>query len=278
MAAGVSSRMKKALEIGSETIDPKLIEEANTLPKCMLSVWPKGQRFIDYILYNAVQGGFHEIIIVLHPADTVTETHIRSEVLTRGYDLTLQIVRQIVPAERSKPWGTGDAVYQALQASDLKNTEWYSVSNADNLCSKEAFRKAYETTANTIFPYETRALGIPDDVRSKYGLVLSDRSSGAMIRMVEKPTAEEILILEQEAELSVNMNLYTLRFGDTYEYLSTLIPHPVRDEKEFNDVVNHLASFGGMRSYIIRERLPDLTSKVDISLVQILLTDLYPHL
>lgn len=41
MAAGVSSRMKKALEpeqTDTVQIDPKLIEEANTLPKCMLSV------------------------------------------------------------------------------------------------------------------------------------------------------------------------------------------------------------------------------------------------
>ena len=120
------------------------------------------------------------------------------------------MVRQLIPPERIKPWGTGDAVYQALRASGLKNTEWYSVSNADNLCSVGALKKAYETTANTIFPYETKSLGIPDEARSRYGLVLSDRS-GAMIRMVEKPTTEEIVMLEKEAELSVNMNLYTLR-------------------------------------------------------------------
>lgn len=55
MAAGVSSRMKKAFEQTDSTIslDPKLIEEANTLPKCMLSVGPNGTRFIDYILWNA---------------------------------------------------------------------------------------------------------------------------------------------------------------------------------------------------------------------------------
>lgn len=56
MAAGVSSRMKKALEEDSSVhIEPKLIEEANTLPKCMLSVGPNGTRFIDYILLNAAR-------------------------------------------------------------------------------------------------------------------------------------------------------------------------------------------------------------------------------
>jgi glucose-1-phosphate thymidylyltransferase/glucose-1-phosphate adenylyltransferase len=53
MAAGVSSRMKKAFE-GDSTIDPVLLEEANTLPKCMLSVGPNRTRFIDYIVWNAV--------------------------------------------------------------------------------------------------------------------------------------------------------------------------------------------------------------------------------
>lgn len=56
MAAGVSSRMKKALERTDSTpIDPKLIEEANTLPKCMLTVGPNGTKFIDYILWNAAR-------------------------------------------------------------------------------------------------------------------------------------------------------------------------------------------------------------------------------
>jgi hypothetical protein len=58
MAAGVSSRMKKTLEETAPDIhiNPLLIEEANTLPKCMLSVGPNGTRFIDYILWNAVKG------------------------------------------------------------------------------------------------------------------------------------------------------------------------------------------------------------------------------
>ena len=49
--------MKKALEPNDSdiTIDPKLIEEADTLPKCMLSVGPNGTKFIDYILWNAVK-------------------------------------------------------------------------------------------------------------------------------------------------------------------------------------------------------------------------------
>jgi len=57
MAAGVSSRMKKALETTDPNIhiDPRLLEEANTLPKCMLSVGPNGTRFIDYILWNATK-------------------------------------------------------------------------------------------------------------------------------------------------------------------------------------------------------------------------------
>lgn len=108
--------MKKALETGVESIDPLLLEEANTLPKCMLSVGPNKTRFIDYILWNAVQAGFEEIVVVLNPKDTVTEAHIQNEKLLRNYKstVTIRFIRQIVPADREKPWGTGDAVWQAL--------------------------------------------------------------------------------------------------------------------------------------------------------------------
>ena len=43
---------------------------------------------------------------------------------------------------------------------------------------------------------------------------------------------EEITILEKTNSLSVNMNIMTLSYKDTFEKLKKLVPHPVRDEKE----------------------------------------------
>ncbi len=85
LAAGVSSRMKKALATGDTDIDPKLLEEANTLPKCMLSVGVNGHRFIDYLIANAYEAGFRDMIMILHPNDVITEPHVRAEIARADY-------------------------------------------------------------------------------------------------------------------------------------------------------------------------------------------------
>lgn len=95
----------------------------------------------------------------------------------------------------------------------------YSVSNSDNLCSAEVFRKARQAKKNTSFPYDTTSLGIRPEERIKYGLVLSDPQTGAMTGIVEKPSLEEIAELEKASLLSVNMNIMTLSFDDTFEPL-----------------------------------------------------------
>jgi glucose-1-phosphate adenylyltransferase len=278
MAAGQSSRMKKALETGSEIIDPKLIHEANTLPKSMLSVGPGGTRFIDFILSNAMSAGFNEIVMVLHMDDSTTEYHVRSTLSKLSAKVSLTIARQITPEGRTKPWGTGDAVYQGVLASNLAPSDHYSIVNSDNLCSIEALRMAREFKGNAVFSYATAALGISSADRSKYGLILIDTVNHRMVSMVEKPTAEEILELEKIGELSVNMNLYTYNCGETQELLSELVPHPVRNEKELNDVANILAAHGKMGAYIITESMPDLTSKADIPRVQEYLNTHYSHI
>ncbi len=275
MAAGVSSRMKKALETGDTKTNPALIHEANTLPKCMLSVGPSGTRFIDFILANAVSARFQEIILILHPDDEVTGAHVTKTLALLSPETFLSIVRQVIPAGRVKPHGTGDAIHQAVSLSGLEAEDLYSVTNADNLCSQEAFARAYSATTNTIFPYATESLGISPESRSKYGLVLYDTLQGKMVAMYEKPNAAEILELEKQGELTVNMNLYTLRVADTKNLLAGLTPHPVRDEKELNDVINALASEGNMRAKIISEALPDLTSKSDIPVVRAYLASHY---
>jgi NDP-sugar pyrophosphorylase family protein len=188
--------MKKALATGDIDIDPKLIEEANTLPKCMLSVGTNGHRFIDYVIANAYEAGFRDIIMILHPNDTITESHVRNEISQAGYvDLTVRIARQYIPEGREKPYGTGDAVHQALTQCPIDPDGWYTLTNSDNLCSVEAFRTAFETKSNTILPYDPASLGIKDEERSRYGLIASNTES-KVVALVEKPDVIEIAKME----------------------------------------------------------------------------------
>lgn len=196
LAAGVSSRMKKALTTGSEDIDPKLLEEANTLPKCMLSVGVNGHRFIDYLIYNAYQAGFRDMIMIVHPNDTVIESHVRNVIEDfKMNDLTLKIARQFIPEGREKPHGTGDAVDQALTQCKLADDEFFTLTNSDNLCSIEAFQSAYSCEKNTILPYDPISLGIAPEERSRYGLIASN-PAGQTVALVEKPDLSEIAQME----------------------------------------------------------------------------------
>lgn len=70
LAGGMSSRMKKALAEDT-SLDSKLIEQANTLPKCMIGLGKNGRPFLDYVLYNASKAGIKEVILLLNPKDTV---------------------------------------------------------------------------------------------------------------------------------------------------------------------------------------------------------------
>jgi len=279
MAAGVSSRMKKALEQDSGIeIDPRLVEEANTLPKCMLSVGPSGTRFIDYLLWNAAKGGFRDIIVLLNPKDAVTRPYVESSIVKMDLGVSVHFAIQHLAPGREKPWGTGDAICQALEQFPLDPDDVYTISNSDNLCSESVFAAAFGTEENTIFSYDTSSLGIDPDDRVKYGLVISDRQNGRMVGIVEKPSLEEISRISETSDLSVNMNILTLSYSDTIEKLRNLVPHPVRDEKEVTDVFRELSDQGMLASHIVREALPDLTSKADIPKVQKYLADTYPEI
>lgn len=280
MAAGVSSRMKKALEQGDSdiSIDPKLIEESNNLPKCMLSVGPNGTKFIDYIIWNAVKWGFEEIIVLLNPNDLVTKKYVKKFVEVMKLKVLVHFAIQFIPLGREKPWGTGDAVLQALNQFPLKMGEMYSISNSDNLCSREVFRSAYLAQENTIYSYDTASLGINPADRVKFWLVVTNDITKKMTNIVEKPNLDEIIMLELEHTLSVNINILTLSYSDTIFKLKNLEPNPIRNEKEVTDIFRLLAIEWRLKSQIIHESLPDLTSKSDIPKVQKYLAEKYPEL
>jgi dTDP-glucose pyrophosphorylase len=112
----------------------------------------------------------------------------------------------------------------------------------------------------------------------KYGLVVASKLTKNMVTIVEKPSLDEIMALEWEHTLSVNMNILTLSYSDTIFKLRNLEPHPVRGEKEITDVFRELAKEGRLKSEIVFESLPDLTSKSDIPKVQKYLEEAYPEL
>jgi len=122
MAAGIGSRYG-----GLKQIDP---------------VGPSGEIVLDYSVYDAIQAGFGKVVFIIRP--DIEEAF--KEVIGHKLDgkIKVEYVFQTldklpagfsVPAGRTKPWGTGQAV---LMAAPVVH-EPFAVINADDFYGRESF-------------------------------------------------------------------------------------------------------------------------------------------
>ncbi len=66
MAAGISSRMKRSAEIDGVS---KTSREALSKPKMMLSLGESKRPFLDYLLFNAKEAGYKDILFIVNDRD-----------------------------------------------------------------------------------------------------------------------------------------------------------------------------------------------------------------
>ena len=110
-------------------------------------VGPSGEAILDYSIYDAIRAGFKKVVFVIRKdilddmqriffdkwADKIEVDYVFQEVdnLPGGFH---------APAERTKPWGTGHAIWVARE----KVREPFCVINADDFYG----RKSYELAAS----------------------------------------------------------------------------------------------------------------------------------
>lgn len=107
---------------------------------------------MDYSIHDAIQAGFNKIIFVIRKdieEDFKERIGNRVEAIAQKMHVEVGYVFQDIhdipegftfPSERTKPWGTGQAV---LAAKELIH-EPFSVINADDYYGKEAFQKLHD--------------------------------------------------------------------------------------------------------------------------------------
>ena len=105
---------------------------------------------MDYSIHDAIEAGFNKVIFVIRKdieADFRERIGDRIEAVCKNLDVEIAYAFQNlndvpgeVPAGRTKPWGTGQAV---LAAKDLLH-EPFAVINADDYYGKEAFRQLHD--------------------------------------------------------------------------------------------------------------------------------------
>lgn len=136
MAAGMGSRYG-----GLKQIDP---------------VGAHGEIIIDFSLYDAIQAGFRNVIFIIKKA--IEEDF--KEIIGRRMEkiVNVQYAYQelddvpagyTVPAERTKPWGTGHAI---LACRDLLGDSPFAVINADDYYGAHAFQLIYDYLSREDIP------------------------------------------------------------------------------------------------------------------------------
>jgi len=280
LAGGISSRMKK-FDVIKEKIDPHLIDDANLKAKSMIGVGDNYRPFLDYLLYNAREAGYADVLIVIGEKDESVKSYYGIKDKNNNFHgLNISYAVQKIPSGRVKPAGTADALYQGL----ITKKEWkgkkFTVCNSDNLYSQKALSIMLNIKyPNAMIGYNRDALEFEISRIEKFAITVRN-SEGYLVDIIEKPTKGEMERLRiKNGVLVVSMNIFCLNYDHILRYLNTLPYHPVRKEKELPMAIKMMIKENSKSvfAYPLSEHVPDLTDKDDIIPVKKYLKKYFTH-
>lgn len=280
LAGGASSRMKKQVVL--DNLSEEEIAQANERSKGLIGVGPNGRPLLDYLLLNAKRAGYKNIYIIIGEQGDLFKEFYGSENTNNDFHgLNISFATQYIPEGRVKPFGTADALFQAVEQYPELNSQYYSVCNSDNLYSTAALLALRETESpNAFISYDRDAMEFPLERISRFAIAKLNENN-CLVDILEKPSAD---VLEEykdsEGKLRVSMNAFKFKGEVLYPYLKNCPVHPERDEKELPTVLlNSLKEAGNIALGIpFSEHVPDLTAKEDIAEVKEYLKTHYPQL
>jgi NDP-sugar pyrophosphorylase family protein len=153
-------------------------------------VGPSGEIIMDYSIYDAMEAGFNKVVFIIRKdlekdfkeiIGNRIEKLIKVEYVFQELDGLPEGFRK--PEERTKPWGTGQAV---LCCRDVVK-EPFAVINADDYYGKEAFKLIYQFLNNSSYKENHYCMG---------GFILGNTLSenGAVTRGVCKVNEAGVLV------------------------------------------------------------------------------------
>lgn len=223
MAAGKGSRMK-----ASADVPEWVLEEAALRPKAMIRIGRDRKPLLQHLVERAKEEGLWDICIVVGEHDEITRPHFDALRLD-GIDLSFVV--QTIPAGRTKPAGTAQAVQLALEAHPNWNGASVTVANGDNLPPFGMFQAMLAYRA-CLPAFDRDHLGLPAD-RVQAFAVISRNDQGGLARIDEKPDEATIQsAIWLDGTVRVSMNYFRVPYCDLLEAVRTVPDHPMRKEKE----------------------------------------------
>ncbi|NER14977.1 NTP transferase domain-containing protein [Leptobacterium flavescens] len=265
LAGGASSRMKKS---NMSAPDEKLAAQANSRSKGLISIDPDGRPLMDYLLYNAKRAGYTDVYIVIGGKEQlIQEFYGEKKKANNFHGLTINYAVQYIPEGREKPFGTADAVSQAVSQYPELNNRTYTVCNSDNLYSESVLKALRMTQSpNAFIAYDRDALLFSTERIAQFALASLDKD-GFLVDIIEKPDPQKSKLYKDDTgKIRVSMNIFKFSGPMFNTYVINCPVNKKRNEKELptallNMVQDHPSSVKGVPA---SEHVPDLTSKDDI--------------
>lgn len=270
LAGGISSRMRRSDP--TVRLEARTVSEVHEKSKAMLSVGENARPFLDYLLYNIERAGYRDVVIVVGERDSsIREYYERKKMSSQFPKLFLSYAVQPIPAGRTKPLGTADALLIALRSKrDWKGTQ-VTVCNSDNLYSVRALKVLQDDAhENALIDYDRSTLQFDQSRIEQFSVIRKD-AEGYLLDIVEKPSPSEIeSARDAHRRIGVSMNIFRFSYDRILPYLEQVPLDPVRQEKELPTAVTMLAAEHPRSVYTIplSEHVVDLTNQSDIVKVQ----------
>ena len=263
LAGGASSRMKKSID---PNLSPEMSAQANLRSKGLIEV--AGRPFLSYLLDNVLKAGFKDVLIITgEDSELFRSTYEKNKDFL---ELNINFATQYIPKGRVKPFGTADAVYQALiQYPELKNKK-FCVCNSDNLYSTNVFRLLKESNhEQALIAYDRDKLLYPRERILRFA-IMRFIENYQLTEIIEKPKEGKISeYVDKEKKVRISMNIFLFSGKVFFKYLEDCPIHPLRDEKELpSAIMNMIADNHKLFGITVGENVPDLTSKEDISILE----------
>lgn len=271
LAGGISSRMKKPTN-GNLEIDKKLVADADLKTKSMIGVGKDYRPFLDYLLYNAREAGYREIVLVIGANDnSIKEYYGFKNIDNDFYGLKISYAVQPIPEGRTKPLGTADALYWGLVSKPEWKNDYFTVCNSDNLYSVKALSLMLNSKyLAALIDYDREALEFEKERIERFAVTKKSKNN-FLVDIIEKPSPEIIeSVKDANGFIGVSMNIFSLKYDIIFPFLENVPLHLERKEKELPEAIKMMANDydNSVYCYSLAEHVPDLTSKNDIEQVK----------
>ncbi|MDD6213071.1 MAG: nucleotidyltransferase [Clostridiales bacterium] len=260
MAAGIGSRFGQ----GIKQLEP---------------VGPAGEIIMDYSIHDALEAGFNRIVFIIRKDLEKDSREIIGSRIEKVAPVTyvFQELSDLpgdrkVPADRKKPWGTGQAVLSCLHAVDVP----FVVINADDYYGKEAFVQLHDFLlqhpSHSQGPYPICMAGfilkntLSDNGTVTRGICRLDEE-GSLVgvdetRSIMKTDEGAAVLLPDgtnkplDAESYVSMNMW----GFTPDFLQVL-------QKGFEDFLDHVPDGDLKAEYLLPDIIDGMIQKGEANVV-----------